>query len=71
MQKPITVARQEFINNVQSVINESGLPAFLISDVLKVFLNQLNDLEEKQYHRDYQAWMKYQEENKEEHMDIE
>ena len=62
MQKPITVARQEFINNVQSVINESGLPAFLISDVLKVFLEQLNALEEAQYQRDYEAWTKSQEE---------
>ena len=33
--KPITVIREEFINNLVELCNNSGLPFFVIEDVLK------------------------------------
>ena len=66
MQKPITVARQEFIDDLSDVINQSGLPAFLIVDVMKEFILQLEPLEKQQFARDSVAWGKYISENKQE-----
>lgn len=59
MQKPITVARQEFIDTVAEAVNNSGLPAFLVVDVLRMFLSQLEPQEEKQFQRDFAEWEKF------------
>ena len=45
MQKPITVARQELIERVSSAVNESGLPAFVVADVFRTFMGQLENLQ--------------------------
>lgn len=65
MQKPITVARQEFIETVANAVNNSDLPAFLVIDVLRMFLSQLKPQEEQQFQRDLSDWEKYQAEEAE------
>lgn len=39
--KPISVARNEFINNLTDLINNSMLPPFVIEDVLKDTYNKI------------------------------
>lgn len=56
MQKPITVAREEFIICIKENINRSGLPAFLISDVLRDLAKQMDKLAESQYQYDLNEW---------------
>lgn len=56
MEKPITVARQEFIENIVKLINESGLPPFVISPILKETLSQIDALAQQQYESDLKKW---------------
>ena len=41
MQKPITVARAEYMNTVCNATNNSGLPAFVVCEVLERVLNEV------------------------------
>lgn len=66
MQKPITVARQEFIDTVANAVNNSDLPAFLVIDVLRMFLSQLEPQEEQQFQRDFAEWEKFVSEQEQE-----
>ena len=59
MQKPITVARQELIERVSSAVNESGLPAFVVADVFRTFIGQLENLQSEQLRRDSEMWGKF------------
>lgn len=43
MNKPITLLREEFINNIVQVCNDSGLPFFAIEDVLKSLLQEIHN----------------------------
>jgi hypothetical protein len=56
MQKPITVAREEFIETMINTINESGLPAFVIADILTDLLSAINELKVQQYKKDLEAY---------------
>lgn len=56
MEKPITVARQEFIEELVKLINESGLPAFVISPILKDTLATVDQLAQQQYQADLAKW---------------
>lgn len=50
--KPISIAREEFINALANLINESGLPAFIISPVLKDVLVEVQNAERVQLEQD-------------------
>lgn len=52
MQKPITVARAEFISDMASLINNSGLPPFIIEPVLKDMLHDVRIMAQKQLEQD-------------------
>ena len=52
IQKPITVARAEFISNMASLINNSGLPPFVIEPVLKDMLYDVRVMAQKQLEQD-------------------
>lgn len=52
IQKPITVARSEFINSMATLINESGLPPFIIEPVLKDMLYDVKIMAQKQLEQD-------------------
>lgn len=56
--KPITVARNDYLNNIIEITNNSGLPAFAISDILEKILSQVNKAAEQELKRDSIEWRK-------------
>lgn len=54
--KPITVARQQFIEQLCSIVNNSGLPAFVISDVLERVLFEVKTLAKAELQRDMEQY---------------
>ena len=56
MEKPLTIKRAEFTQNMAQVINESKLPAFVVCDILKQITAQMQELANAQYQRDLQAY---------------
>lgn len=66
MNKPITIAREELKNNMADLINNSGLPFFVVSDILKDFMAQIAVLERQQLEADRNQYAKEQEEKKDE-----
>lgn len=56
MNKPITVAREDFATALINLVNDSKLPAFVMSDILKNAVKELERLEGEQYQLDKQAW---------------
>lgn len=42
MNKPIVIARQEFIDSTINHVNSAGLPAFIIAEVLEKVLQAVN-----------------------------
>lgn len=54
--KPITVVRSEFINNLTTLINESGLPPFVIEPVLKDMLYNVRIMAQRQLDEDMQEY---------------
>ena len=54
--KPITVAREDFARTIINEINASGLPAFVIADVLGGMTNDAQQRMNAEYRRDLQAY---------------
>lgn len=54
--KPITVARQEFVDTMTELINGTHLPYFVIEEVLRKMYSDVTKLSAKQYEIDLQAW---------------
>ena len=50
--KPITLVRQDFINELTNTINSSGLQPFIIKPILQELLEQVVIAEKQQYERD-------------------
>lgn len=50
--KPITLLREEFIENVATLCNSSGLPFFIIESVLRDFVQEVNIASRKQFETD-------------------
>lgn len=61
MDKPITVAREEFIEALVKLVNESGLPMFAVEDVLKNITSEVKMAAQQQYEADKK---RYEEEAK-------
>lgn len=66
MDKPITVVRVEFAEAVVNAARESGLPAFILADVLKDLRDRLDTEAAQQYQRDKAAWDAQQKEAEDE-----
>ena len=47
-EKPLELVRLEFLESVVKLVNESGLPAFVMLDVLKDLTSQLSTLAAQQ-----------------------
>ena len=47
--RPIEILYEEFKNNLVTLINNSGLPPFIISQVLESILHEVRDLERTHY----------------------
>ena len=56
IQKPVTVARQDFIDGNVGLINTSGLPAFIITDILKDVQSEMVRQTNEQYEKDKAAY---------------
>ena len=65
--KPLSVARREYIQSVVDLTNNSGLPMFTIVDILDGILKDARNLAETEYQRDLAAYK--QQEGAEEHAD--
>ena len=52
MDKPITVAREEFIEALVKLVNESGLPMFAVEDILKNVAAEVKMAAQQQYEAD-------------------
>lgn len=50
--KPITLLREDFIENITSTINNSGLPYFVIEDILKYYVQEVHSASVRQYEID-------------------
>lgn len=57
-QKPITVARQDYLNSIIDTTNKSCLPAFVIADILEDILSEVNKAADQQLKRDEAEWHK-------------
>lgn len=64
MNKPITVARNEYMQALVDITNQSGLPYFVIVDVLERMKSQLEKLAEAQLQQDTAAYAKVLEKEK-------
>ena len=47
--KPLSVARQEFIEKIVNEINTCGLPLFVVEPILKDLLDEVGATAKKQY----------------------
>lgn len=54
--KPITIVREEFVDNIANLINTSTLPFFVIEDVLKNFLKEVHIASQHQMEVDKQRY---------------
>ena len=54
--KPITVLREEFIDNFLDLCNSSGLPFFVIEDVIKALNTEVHSLAVKQLKADKERY---------------
>ena len=60
MQKPLLVARQEFARSIVETVNTSGLPAFVMKQLLQDVIKQLEILEERQEKEALEIWQEQQ-----------
>ena len=54
--KPITLLRQEYMDSLLELSNNSGLPMFCIEDILKEFIQQAHIASIKQYEADKEKY---------------
>lgn len=50
--KPITLVKDEFVNNLVDLCNNSGLPFFIIESTLKDFVQEVHIASQKQLEAD-------------------
>lgn len=58
--KPITLLREEFINNVVDLCNNSGLPLFVVEDVIKSLLSEIHSASMQQLEEDKKRYEEQQ-----------
>lgn len=56
MQKPITVARHDYMQSVVDATNNSNLPAFVIVEVLEGILREVRPMMDTELKRDTATW---------------
>lgn len=56
MDKPITIVREDFIKSLAKLINESGLPPFVITPILEKFLENVRIAEANQLRSDKEKY---------------
>lgn len=63
MEKPLSVAREDFVNALVELVNNSGLPMFVVLDVLKGATEEVKDAAARQYEQEKLEYEKLKEEN--------
>lgn len=58
IQKPITVARAELISNMTSLINNSGIPPFIIEPILRDMLYDVKIMAQRQLENDTKEYQR-------------
>lgn len=66
MERPLSVAREDFVEDLVKLINDSGLPMFVVLDVLKGAEVEVKDAAQRQYEQDKKAYEEAKEESKDE-----
>ena len=56
IEKPITVARQEFIDKISDVINNCNLPLFIVEPIMRDVYLEIKSLSQKQYEMDKEEY---------------
>ena len=56
MNKPSTVIYEEFKQELANLINNSGLPAFIVEHVLQDYLGEVKMVAQRQYQSDKAAY---------------
>ena len=59
MNKPSTIIYEEFKQDLANLINNSGLPAFVIEPVLQNYLNETRTIMQRQYQADKAEYEKF------------
>lgn len=60
MNKPITVLYNDFSRSLISLIENSGLPAFVIRQTMTEVIDTIKQLEQQEFKRDVNTWNNYQ-----------
>ena len=63
MEKPLSVSREEFVDGLVNLVNNSNLPMFVVLDVLKGAVEEVKDAAARQYEQDRLAYEKSKEES--------
>lgn len=58
MEKPITIKIQELKENLAKLINESGLPSYIIEPIIKDFYQEIYKLNQAQFLKDKEEYEK-------------
>lgn len=66
MDKPLTIKRKEFVHNLETLINQSGLPLFAVEDTLTGILPQIHAAAQMQEEQDEKEYARSLEENQKE-----
>ena len=52
VQKPITVAREDYMKSICDLTNQSGLPAFVVVDILDDVISEMKRIANTELQRD-------------------
>lgn len=52
IEKPMTLLKEDFIQSLVALCNDSGLPFFMIESILKDFVQEVHAASQKQYEND-------------------
>lgn len=55
-QKPITVAREEFVQSLVKLCNDAEIPYFCVEEILKEVLKEVHTASIQQYQNDLQKY---------------
>ena len=66
MNKPFSIARLDLTNQIAALVNECGLPASVIADILEKFLRVAEQLAEQELARDMELMEQQQKDDEKE-----
>lgn len=67
MERPLSVAREDFVNALVELVNNSGLPMFVVLDVMKAATEEVKGAAARQYEQEKLEYEKSKEEKKNDH----